>query len=70
MSLRTSDQGSVMWTPLAGRIESGWIPSSSARTSSAHTPVALTTDLVAMLEPLTVGFDDRAAHTVDRRPSP
>src|SRR5438128_718756 len=30
--------------PLAGRIESGCFPSSRARTSSAHTPVAFTTD--------------------------
>ena len=38
MSLRTFSHGTVRWTPLAGRIESGSTPSSSARTSSAHTP--------------------------------
>jgi hypothetical protein len=43
MSLRTLDHGTAMWMPLAGRIVCGWVPSSSARTSSAHTPVALTT---------------------------
>ena len=43
MSLRTFDHGTVMWTPLAGRIELGCTPSSSARTSSAHTPAAFTT---------------------------
>ena len=42
MSLRTNDHGTVMWMPLAGRIEPGLVPSSSARTSSLHTPVALT----------------------------
>ena len=43
MSLRTFSHGTVMWIPLAGRIESGCVPSSSARTSSLHTPAALTT---------------------------
>ena len=43
MSLRTLFHGTVMWMPLAGRIEFGWLPSSSARTSSDHTPDALTT---------------------------
>ncbi len=43
MSLRTLCHGTVMWMPLAGRMVSGWVPSSRARTSSAHTPVALTT---------------------------
>src|ERR1044072_5217196 len=44
MSLRTFVHGTVMWMPLAGRIESGCVPSSSARTSSDHTPAALRTD--------------------------
>ena len=43
MSLPTSRQGIVTWTPLAGRIESGCAPSSRRRSSSAHTPVADTT---------------------------
>ena len=43
MSLRTWPHGTVMWIPFAGRIESGCVPSSRARTSSAHTPAALTT---------------------------
>ena len=43
MSLRTFAHGTVMCTPLAGRIESGWRPSSRARTLSDHTPVAFTT---------------------------
>ena len=43
MSLRTFDHGTVMWMPLAGRIDAGCAPSSSARTSSAHTPAAFTT---------------------------
>ena len=47
MSLPTRCQGSVMCTPFAGRIEPGWTPSSSARTSSAHTPQALTIDRAA-----------------------
>ena len=43
MSLRTLSHGTVMWMPLAGRMLSGSLPSSRARTSSLHTPVALTT---------------------------
>src|SRR3546814_16977606 len=43
MSLRTFTHGTVMWMPLAGRIEYEWVPSSRARTSSAHTPVPFTT---------------------------
>ena len=39
----TSDHGTVMCTPFAGRIDDGLVPSSSARTSSDHTPVAFTT---------------------------
>jgi hypothetical protein len=43
MSLRTLLHGTVTWMPFAGRIESGCVPSSRARTSSAHTPAAFTT---------------------------
>ena len=43
MSLRTFSHGTVMWIPLAGRIECGCVPSSSARTSSENTPAAFTT---------------------------
>ena len=47
MSLRTFSHGTVMWMPLAGRIESASWPSSSVRSSSAHTPAAFTTTLAA-----------------------
>ena len=43
MSLRTFSHGTVMWMPLAGRMLPACAPSSRARTSSAHTPVAFTT---------------------------
>ena len=42
MSLRTLLHGTVMWMPLAGRMERGLLPSSWARTSSDQTPPALT----------------------------
>ena len=60
MSLRTFSHGTVMWMPLAGRMLSGSAPSSRARTSSLHTPVALTTDARAHLDAPAVGLDDRA----------
>ena len=44
MSLRTFSHGTVMWMPLAGRIDCGCVPSSSARTSSEKTPAAFTTE--------------------------
>ncbi len=43
MSHGKAASGTVMWMPLAGRMECGFCPSSRARTSSAHTPAALTT---------------------------
>ena len=62
---RTLCQGTVMWMPLAGRIESGSMPSSSVRTSSDHTPAALTTDRGPDGEPLAVGLDlDAVGHAV------
>ncbi len=43
MSQGRAASGTVMWMPLAGRIECGLRSSSRARTSSAQTPPALTT---------------------------
>ena len=57
MSLRTLSHGTVMWMPLAGRMESGWVPSSRARTSSAHTPAAFTTTSAAHVDRVAVGLD-------------
>ena len=48
MSQGSRSAGTVTCTPLAGRMACGSVPSSSARTSSAHTPVALTTTLARM----------------------
>ena len=64
MSLRTFDHGTVMWMPLAGRIDAGCVPSSSARTSSAHTPAAFTTTRARTIELPPVGLDARADDAV------
>ena len=63
MSTRTLSHGTVMWTPLAGRIESGRSNSSSERTSSAQTPAALTMQRAGDLEALAVGLDGDAGCT-------
>ena len=43
MSQGSRSAGTVTWTPLAGRMAWGSVPSSRARTASAQTPEALTT---------------------------
>ena len=48
MSHGKAARGTVMWIPLAGRIECGFRFSSRARTSSAQTPAALTTTVARM----------------------
>ena len=72
MSLRTRSQGTVMCTPLAGRMLSGWVPSSRARTSSDQTPVALTMMEAATSMVLAVGLDggtgDRAVGVLGDAP--
>ena len=59
-SFRTRSHGTVTCTPFAGRMDAGCSPSSRARTSSAQTPVALTTARARDRELVGSGPDPRA----------